>query len=86
MVILLMFNHKTTAINTNTNTHTLALSPSFLHTHTHTHTYLAIQPSAMVLALKPSTTNTTSEASTDVMKLMVETMKASRWQLLLMGL
>ncbi|TNN83460.1 hypothetical protein EYF80_006441 [Liparis tanakae] len=41
---------------------------------------------AMFLARKPSTTKTTSEASTDVMKLMPETISASLWQLLWTGL
>lgn len=38
------------------------------------------------LARKPSTANTTRVASTDVRKFMVETVKASRWQLLFLGL
>lgn len=48
--------------------------------------YLATQRNAMVLARNPSTTKTTSEASTDVMKLMPETISASLWQLLWIGL
>lgn len=55
-------------------------------TQTHKQTYLATQPSAMVFARKPSTTKTTSVASTDVMKLMQETISASLWQLLWTGL
>lgn len=38
--------------------------------------------SFMMLALKPSTANTTRVASTDVKKLMKETRVASKWQLL----
>lgn len=49
-------------------------------------TYVATQSRAMFLALKPRTTKTTREANTEVMKLMQETMMASRWQLLCTGL
>lgn len=62
------------------------ISLSLFHRDIQTHAYLATQPSAMVLARKPSTTKTTSVASTDVMKLMEETISASLWQLLWTGL
>lgn len=45
-------------------------------------TYSTTHFSFMMLALKPSTANTTRVASTDVKKLMKDTSAASKWQLL----
>lgn len=48
--------------------------------------YLTTHSVTFCLARKPRTAKTTRVASTDVRKLIPETVKASRWQLLFLGL